>query len=122
LFVVDSLIIDTIFDFDSLGLKKRNIDEFYLEKQKNGLSYVFMDTKMEFNNNLKNIQTDIKEWILNNPHCLFVVNNNIQTSKLAFIQLVNSHNITKITTLEKNEAEKKYGEHGKFGIVEFTID
>jgi TonB-dependent SusC/RagA subfamily outer membrane receptor len=121
LFVVDSLIIDTVFDFKAWGFKKRQVDHFYLEKQKNGLSYVFMDTKPIINNTIKNISTDMKEWVLKHPHCAFSINDSVQPSKATVIHALNSKTIKKINSLGKTEAVSKYGKMGEMGVLEIEL-
>jgi len=122
LFVVDSLVIDTVFDFDGWGFKKRHVEEFYLEKQSNGMAYVFMDTKPTINDNLKNISTDVKEWVLKNPKCAFSINDSIQASKAAVLHILNAKTIVKIKPLGKADAELKYGDFGKMGVLEIQVE
>jgi TonB-dependent SusC/RagA subfamily outer membrane receptor len=122
LFVVDSLIIDTIFDFKSWGFKKRQVNQFYLEKQKNRMAYVFMDTKPEINENLKNISTNIKEWVLKHPHCTFSINDTIQPSKAIVLKTLNTKTIVKLKPIETTDAELKYGVAGKMGVLEILLE
>jgi len=122
LFVVDSIIVDTIFDFKPWGFKKRNVAEFYLERQKNGLAYVFMDTETDINNNLKNITTEVKEWILHHPKCMFSINDTIQPSKATVLKMLNAKTIVKLNPLVQADAELKYGLAGKMGVLEIVLE
>jgi len=122
LFVVDSLIIDTLFDFKSWGFRKRQVNQFYLERQKNRLAYVFMDTKPEINENLKNISTNIKEWVLKHPQCTFSINDTIQPSKATVLKMLNSKTIVKLKPLEQADAELKYSIAGKMGVLEILLE
>ena len=81
-----------------------------------------MDTKESINNNLKNISTDNKEWILKNPKAMFSINDSLQPSKAKVIHTLNERRIKKITTLNKTEAIAKYGNIGAMAVMEIVVE
>jgi len=122
MFVVDSIIVDSVFNFKRMGFKERQVDTFYLDRQKNGLLYVFMATKPVINQNLKTVSTDVKQWIMKNPKCAIYINDSLQTSKADALITLNTQKLKSVKTIEKLDAEKKYGTLGNKGVLEILLE
>jgi len=118
MFVIDSITVDSSYNMKRIGLNEALIDSCYMDKQANGKTYVFINTKPGVNENIKQLPTELKLWILLHPQCSYSINGTWVTDRKMLIRQLTGKQIVSHKTYEITEAVRLFGYFAANGIVE----
>lgn len=117
-FVVDSFIVDSTYNLKEMGLHNSNIDSCYMILQPDGKTYIFIQTRKGVNEQIKQVSSEVKSWIIKHPNCTYSINNQLNTDRRKIVLLISKNTIIQTKTIEPSETINIYGKIINDGVVE----
>ena len=117
-FVLDSFTVDSTYNMKKVGLTESVIDSCFMTKQSDGTNYIFIQTIKGVNENIKQLPTELKAWILTHPKCNYSVNGVLILNKKMVISFLQGKSILSNKTYESSDAVRLFGNAGTNGFLE----
>ena len=120
-FVIDSFIVDSTFNFKKMGFHESDVDSCYIVYPTSTTATVYIQTKTGVNNNIKNLPTTLKQWILLHPQFVCSINGTIISNRKTILSTLKNKKIVSYKTLDVSDTSTQYGENVKYGVIEFMV-